>query len=95
MLNLYPKRPVFSLKTIKGKKANKACEGKQRPAKSNTPKLVDSFSFHKLPKMFKFSNQCFVRLGFWKSVSDSRNLLDGAAAVLLETLFQNRSRAKH
>ena len=47
------------------------------------------------PKMFKFLNQCFARLRFWKSVSDSRNLLDGATAVLLETLFQNRSRAKH
>ena len=29
-------------------------------------------------KMFKFLNQCFARLWFWKSVSDSRNLLDGA-----------------
>ena len=45
--------------------------------------------------MFKFLNQCFARLRFWKSVSDSWNLLDGATAVLLETLFQNRSRAKH
>ena len=45
--------------------------------------------------MFKFLNQCFARLRFWKSVSDSQNLLDGATAVLLETLFQNRSRAKH
>ena len=47
------------------------------------------------PKMFKFLNQCFAQLRFWKSVSDSRNLLDGATAVLLETLFQNQSRAKH
>ena len=46
-------------------------------------------------KMFRFLNQCFARLRFCKSVSDSRNLLDGATAVLLETLFQNRSRAKH
>ena len=46
-------------------------------------------------KMFRFLNQCFARLRFWKSVSDSPNLLDGATAVLLETLFQNRSRAKH
>ena len=46
-------------------------------------------------KMFKFLNQCFAQLRFWKSVSDSQNLLDGATAVLLETLFQNRSRAKH
>ena len=45
--------------------------------------------------MFKFLNQCFARLRFWKSVSDSRNLLDGATAVWLETLFQNPSRAKH
>ena len=40
-------------------------------------------------KMFKFLNQCFARLRFWKSVSNSQNLLDGATAVLLETLFQN------
>ena len=46
-------------------------------------------------KMFKFLNQCFAQLRLWKSVSDSRNLLDGATAFLLETLFQNRSRAKH
>ena len=45
--------------------------------------------------MFKFLNQCFAQLRFWKSVSDSRNLLAGATAVLLETLFQNRSCAKH
>ena len=45
--------------------------------------------------MFKFLNQCFARLWFWKSVSDSQNLLDGATAVLLEAFFQNRSRAKH
>ena len=48
-----------------------------------------------LAKMFKFLNQCFAQLRFWKGVSDSRNLLDVATAVLLETLFQNRSRAKH
>ena len=46
-------------------------------------------------KGFSFLNQCFAQLRFWKSVSDSRNLLAGATAVLLETLFQNRSRAKH
>jgi len=45
--------------------------------------------------MFKFLNQCFAQLRFWKSVLISQNLLDGATAVLLETLFQNRSRAKH
>ena len=55
------------------------------------PKYVDALHI----KMFRFLNQCFARLRFWKSVSDSRNLLDGATAVLLETLFQNRSRAKH
>ena len=33
------------------------------------------------PEMFKFLNQCFARLRFWKSVLDSRNLLDGATAV--------------
>ena len=44
---------------------------------------------NKCAKMFKFLNQCFARLRFWKSVSDSRNLLDGATAVLLKTLFQN------
>ena len=46
-------------------------------------------------KGFSFLNQCFAQLRFWKSVSDSRNLLAGATAVLLETLFQNRSCAKH
>ena len=46
-------------------------------------------------KMFEFLNQCFARLQVWKSVSDSQNLLDGATAVMLETLFQNRSRTKH
>ena len=45
--------------------------------------------------MFKFLNRCFARHRFWKSVSDSRNLIDGATAVLLETLFQNPSRGKH
>ena len=34
--------------------------------------------------MFKFLNQCFARLRFWKSVSDSQNLLDGDTAVLLK-----------
>ena len=48
-----------------------------------------------IPKGFSFLNQCFAQLRFWKSVSDSRNLLAGATAVLLETLFQNRSCAKH
>ena len=43
-------------------------------------------------KGFSFLNQCFL---FWKSVSDSPNLLAGATAVLLETLFQNRNCAKH
>ena len=47
------------------------------------------------PKGFSFLNQCFAQLRFWKSVSDSQNLLAGATAVLLETLFQNRSCAKH
>ena len=46
-------------------------------------------------KGFSFLNQCFAQLRFWKSVSDSQNLLAGATAVLLETLFQNRSCAKH
>ena len=57
--------------------------------------LIAGKAFKIVTKMFKFLNQCFARLRFWKSVLDSRNLLDGAAAVLLETLFQNRSRAKH
>ena len=46
-------------------------------------------------KVFSFLNQCLAQLRFWKSVSDSQNLLAGATAVLLETLFQNRSCAKH
>ena len=64
---------------------------------NRTPWLIPicSKKEDKISKMFKFPNQCFARLRFWKSVSDSQNLLDGATAVLLETLFQNRSRAKH
>ena len=46
-------------------------------------------------KGFSFLNQCFAPLQFLKSVSDSQNLLPGTTAVLLETLFQNRSCAKH
>ena len=46
-------------------------------------------------KIFKFLNQCFTWLRCWKSVSNSQNLLDGSTAVLLETLFQDRSCAKH
>ena len=62
----------------------------------NPPSMIFLEPFFILfAKMFKFLNQCFAQLRFWKSVSDSRNLLDGATAVLLETLFQNRSRAKH
>ena len=57
--------------------------------------FYSEFLFSKGFKMFKLLNQCFARLQIWKSVSDSRNLFDGATAVLLETLFQNRSRAKH
>ena len=49
----------------------------------------------KIPKIFKFLNQCFARLRCWKSVLNSQNLLDGSTAVLLETLYQDRSRAKH
>ena len=58
-------------------------------------KRVSSFPKLVMGKGFSFLNQCFAQLQFWKSVSDSRNLLAGATAVLLETLFQNRSRAKH
>ena len=43
----------------------------------------------KITKIFKFLDQCFA-----KSVSNSWNLLDGSTTVLLETLFQDRSRAK-
>ena len=51
-------------------------------------------------KIFKFLNQCFTWLRCWwlrcwKSVSNSQNLLVGSSAVLLETLFQDRSCAKH
>ena len=49
----------------------------------------------KRAKGFSFLYRCFAQLRFWKSVSDSQNLLTGATAVLLETLFQNRSCAKH
>ena len=57
--------------------------------------VVRDFESEAKTKGFSFLNQCFAQLRFWKSVSDSRNLLAGATAVLLETLFQNRSCAKH
>jgi hypothetical protein len=46
-------------------------------------------------KIFKFLNQCFARLRCLKSVSNHETYLQLPTAVLLETLFQYWSRAKH
>ena len=46
-------------------------------------------------KMFKFLNQCFARLPFWKSVSSKTAVAPSSRFRESETLFQNRSRAKH
>ena len=43
---------------------------------------------------FKFWNECFAQLWCWKKCL-KQNLLAGSTAVLLETLFKNRSRAEH
>ena len=48
----------------------------------------------KITKMFKFLNLCFARLRFWKSVS-SKTAVAPSRFHESETLFQNRSRAKH
>ena len=45
-------------------------------------------------KGFSFLNQCFAQLRSWKSVSDSQNLLAGATAVLLKTLFKKPKSCK-
>ena len=45
--------------------------------------------------MFKFLNQCFARLRFWKSVSSKTAVAPPSRFRESETLFQNRSRAKH
>ena len=46
-------------------------------------------------KMLKFLNQCFARLGFWKSVSSKTAVAPSSRFRESETLFQNRSCAKH
>ena len=46
-------------------------------------------------KMFRFLNQCFARLQFWKSVSSKTAVAPSSRFRESETLFQNRSRAKH
>ena len=56
----------------------------------------DDRSEKKIPtKIFEFLDQCFAHPQFWKSLSNSQNLLDGSTRVFLETLFQHRSCAKH
>ena len=45
--------------------------------------------------MFKFLNQCFARLRFWKSVSSKSAVAPSSRFRESETLFQDRSRAKH
>ena len=47
------------------------------------------------PKMFKFLNQCFARLRFWKSVSSKTAVAPSRRFRESETLFQNQSHAKH
>ena len=46
-------------------------------------------------KMFKFLNQCFAWLRFWKSVSSKTAVAPSSRFRESETLFQNRSCAKH
>ena len=48
-----------------------------------------------LTKMFRFLNQCFARLRFWKSVSSKTAVAPSSRFCEFETLFQNRSCAKH
>ena len=45
--------------------------------------------------MFKFLNQCFARLRFWKSVSSTTAVAPSSRFCESETLFQNQSCAKH
>ena len=59
-----------------------------------SPKYDDQV-FIDSTKTFKFLNQCFARLRCWKSVSNHKTCLQLPTAVLLETLFQYRSHAKH
>ena len=42
----------------------------------------------KFSKIFEFSNQCLVLLRSWKSVSNSRNLLDGSKQLLIHQVGQ-------
>ena len=46
-------------------------------------------------RMFKFLNQCFARLRFWKSVSSKTAVAPSSRFRESETLFQTQSRAKH
>ena len=55
------------------------------------PKYVDALHI----KMFRFLNQCFARLRFWKSVSSKTAVAPSSRFRESETLFQNQSRAKH
>jgi len=49
----------------------------------------------RVSKMFKFLNQCFARLRFWKSVSSKTAVAPSSRFCEIKTLFQNRSCAKH
>ena len=53
------------------------------------------FRLRLVTKMFKFLNQCFARLRFWKSVSSKTAVAPSSRFRESETLFQNRSCAKH
>ena len=46
-------------------------------------------------KMFKFLNQCYARLRFWKSVSSKTAVAPLSRFCESETLFQNPSEVKH
>ena len=57
--------------------------------------LTPAFVSWHTAKIFKFLTQCFAWLRCWKSVSNHETYLQLPTAVLLEILFQYRSRAKH
>ena len=57
--------------------------------------LICIFKISILPKGFSFLYQCFAQLRFWKSVSSKTAVAPASRFRESETLFQNRSCAKH
>ena len=55
--------------------------------------VFDNYAY--FSKRFKFLNQCFALLRFWKSVSSKTAVAPSSRFHESETLFQNLSRAKH